>query len=471
MTPRSILLALERALPKGFKEIGLQLYGSFPATLRYGRPYKEASKFLQASQFWDDDQLKHFQLERLQQLLHHAYNNVPFYRRHYDSHGVHPTDIRTLDDLPILPCVSKDDLRNHQEAFKALNYPSTKFQYHTTGGSTGKPVGLYWEADRTVPLERAFLERQFHWVGFEIDMDKAVVLRGIPIRGRKLYEKLNFKTIRLSSYDLTEDNLELYLNIIVDFQPTAIMAYPSAAYIFARYVLQHGGHVFPDLKVILCGSENLYSWQRLTLEEAFKCRIYSWYGQSEYVALGGECEFSAEYHFYSEYGITEILREDGKHAGHGETGEIIATGFNNNAFPLIRYRTEDIATVSDRATCPCKRHYLRVKSIEGRRQEMIVGKGGNLISMTAINMHSNVFDNVHQFQFYQDLPGEITLRIVRKGSYSDVDEKNILQALREKLKDHFKIQLRYVDQITLSARGKVGFLDQRIPLQSFKSNS
>jgi phenylacetate-CoA ligase len=461
---RLLLGKIESLVPQPLRRVGNILYGMIPLAVRYGSTFREASRFLAASQHWTAEQHQEYQIRMLKKLLSHAYENVPFYGQLYKSAGIHPDDIASLTDISILPTISKEDLRSHRDEFKASNYPASKFQYHTTGGSTGKPVGLYWEADRTVPLERAFMQRQWRWATFEMEKERSVILRGIPLRDGKLYEHLPGKQLRLSTYTLTENNIQSYLDIIADYAPAAIQAYPSSAYIVAKYILEQGGVNYPSLKVVLCGSENLYPWQREIISEAFNCRVYSWYGQSEYIALGGECEQSTDYHFYSEYGITEFIKPSGEPAQTGETGEIVATGFNNFAFPLIRFRTEDLARVSDRTTCTCGRHYPLIAQVEGRLQEMIVSRHGNLVSMTAINMHSDVFDNVHQFQFYQDTPGVIVLNLVKKETYTSRDEAAIQRAMGEKLTDQFDLRLQYVDAIELTARGKASFLVQRLPI-------
>jgi phenylacetate-CoA ligase len=461
---RQLLLSMERLLPGGVRRIGERLYRSLPPSIRYGRAYVDAVGFLEQSQWWPREKLDAWQLAELRKLVRHAYDHSPFYRRLYDSHGVGPDDLQELDDLRRFPTVCKDDLRAAAEEIRVTDFARSKFQYHTTGGSTGKPVGLYWEADRTVPLERAFMHRQFGWVGFRLDVDRSVALRGIPVRGGESYEELPGRQIRFSSYDMTPENLDQYVEIIDRYRPVAIMAYPSSAHILAQHLFARGGHRFEGLKVVLCGSENIYPWQRELIASAFGCRAYSWYGQSEYVALGGECEHSTDYHFYSEYGVTEIIREDGGVAAPGDSGEIVATGFNNRAFPLIRYRTEDIARRSTRTTCECGRSYLLVETVEGRLQEMIVAKGGNLISMTAINMHSDVFDNVRQFQFYQDAPGRLTFRVVRRSTYTPDDERRIRAALAEKLRDQFDLEIVYVESIALTPRGKATFLEQKLPV-------
>jgi phenylacetate-CoA ligase len=461
---RRILKHIEHMIPSGLRSMGDRIYRAIPIDVRYGQVFREESRFLDRSQWWSPEEHRAYQLRELKRLIGHAYEHVPFYRDRYNAHNIGPEDLRTLEDLARFPTVTKDDLRNELERMRSTSFPKSKFQYHTTGGSTAKPVGLYWESDRTVPLERAFMRRQWRWAGFEMEKDRSIVLRGIPIPGGKLFEEAAGNQLRISTYDLTESNIDELIGVIDDFKPKAIQAYPSAAFIVAQHIARRGGHRFPYLDVILCGSENIYPWQRMAIESAFGCRAYSWYGQSEYVSLAGECEYSTEYHFYAEYGITEFIRHDGSHAEPGETGEIVATGFNNFAMPLIRYRMEDLATLSTRTTCECGRHYIRANRIEGRLQEMIVSKLGNLVSMTAINMHNDVFDNVYQFQFQQDSPGVLRMVIARKPTYQPQDEARIRKELGAKLRDQFELIIDYVDQIPVTARGKVSFLVQKLPL-------
>lgn len=465
---RGLLNLFRSILPEPIERYSQELYERLPYELRYGPIYRTTRRLLQESQYWPEEQLNQYQLEQLKNLVRHAIEHVPFYRERYKSEGIVPEEITSLDHIRLLPLVSKQDLVDSIDRIKAENFSPRQFQYHTTGGSTGRPVGLYWEANRTVPMERAFMQRQFSWIGYDPEKDRTAVLRGIPPAGGQNYEIIGKNTLRLSSYRLTPAILDEYIQLINDFQPTALQAYPSSALLLARHMIDKGIHSLSTIRIVLCGSEQLFDWQRSFLESTFNCRVYSWYGQSEYVSLAGECEYSSEYHFYSEYGVTEIIKGDLNPAERGETGEIVATGFLNFAFPLIRYKTGDLATLSIKDHCKCGRAYLRCSKIEGRVQEMILSNEGNAISMTAINMHNDIFDNVYQFQFYQDTPGKLILNIIRKAAYNIHDEQKIRKGLYEKLGDQFTLDICYVSEVQQTHRGKTGFLIQKIPAETFK---
>jgi len=97
---------------------------------------------------------------------------------------------------------------------------------------------------------------------------------------------------------------------------------------------------------------------------------------------------------------------------------------------------------------------------------MLIGKFFNRISITALNMHSAIFDNVQQFQFYQSEIGRTELRLIPKHTYTERDSEAILTAFREKMGDSMDVQLKLVEQLQLTERGKFRFIIQNLPQTS-----
>ena len=459
---------MAKNLPYPLKQGLKYVYNAIPLPLRYGKVFRETYAFLQKSQWWSRERLQEYQLEQLSKLLEHAYENVPYYRRVFDERGLKPKDIQDFKDLQQLPYLTKQIIQDNLEDMKARNYPAEKFRYVTTGGSTGIPLGFYLENGVSSAKEWAFMTTQWNRVGYKFG-DKCVVLRGTVVESAAKgkfweYDPVN-KRLVLSSYHLTDENMPKYIAKIREFEPTFIQAYPSAITILAKFMKENNILPFPTVKAILCGSENLYPSQRELLEEVFKCRVYSWYGHAEQAVLAGECEVSSYYHIFPEYGIVELIGKDGKSVTQeDELGEVVATGLNNFICPLIRYRTMDLATFSN-SRCECGRNYPLLKRVEGRLQELIITKNNRLISMTAINMHSEVFDNVKQFQFYQEKKGEVILNIVRKQTYSDRDTEYIRRELYKKLGEDVNLIIRFVDHIPRTQSGKYRFLIQKLPVE------
>ena len=342
--------------------------------------------------------------------------------------------------------------------------------YGTTGGSTAVPLGLYIEK-KTHNIRMAFEWREWNWMGYNFG-DKCVVLRGNVIsrfeNGKRAwweYDPFNNYLI-LSSYDMTEENLFKYVEKIEEFQPKVIRGYPSALDILARFIKQHDLKINKkgNIKAISTSSESLYQSQSELIENVFGCKVYDKYGNFEQVCMFGMCGKREGYHDFMEYGITEIIGKDGKTVTkEGGIGEIVGTEFTNYAFPLIRYKPEDLAVWTNKR-CSCGRELPLIKRIEGRLQELIVTKKGNLISMTAINMHSDVFNNVKQFQFVQEEKGKVVMDIIKKTSYTDKDTEYILSELYKKMGDGIDIEIVFVDEIPKTKRGKYRFLIQKLPI-------
>ncbi|MFY1645240.1 phenylacetate--CoA ligase family protein, partial [Methanoculleus bourgensis] len=240
--------------------------------------------------WWSREELLAYQAAALSRLLDHAYTNVPYYRRVFDDRGLVPGDIQTPADLRLLPFLTREDLQTHLPDLKARNYPDGAFEYVTTGGSTGIPVGFYYERGASRAREWAFMKTQWDRVGYRFG-DKCVVLRGYIVGSAQdavYWKKTLFgRWLLMSSHHMTEETLPAYISEIRRFKPRFIQSYPSTAALLARYMTGHGIDPFPTVQAVLCGSENLYPWQRSLLEEAFGCRVFSWYGNSEQTVLAG----------------------------------------------------------------------------------------------------------------------------------------------------------------------------------------
>ncbi len=432
------------------------------------RVYRETYTFLQRSCWWSRDELLAYQLQSLSRLLDHAYANVPYYREVFDDRGLVPEDIQTLDDLTLLPFLTREDLQNNLPALKARNYPDSAFEYVTTGGSTGIPVGFYYEKGVSRAREWAFMKTQWDRVGYRFG-DRCVVLRGYivgtPRTGVYWKKTLFGRWLLMSSHHMTEETLPSYIEQIRRFKPRFIQSYPSTAVMLARFMVDHGVDPFPTVKAILCGSENLYPWQRTLLTEAFGCRVFSWYGNSEQTVLAGECEESTSYHIFPEYGIVELIGRDGNPVSRsGEMGEVVATNLTNYVCPLIRYRTRDVAVATEKR-CSCGRQYPLLEKVEGRLQEFIVTRNGDLISVTPINYESEAFENIKQFQMYQEKMGELVLKVVRKPTYTEEDTQQLVKELRCQLGDGVDVHVRFVDEIPRTEGGKFRYLIQNLPIE------
>lgn len=444
------------------KDFARPFYDRLPLRLRAPRIYWETLNLLEKSQYWDQDQLTEYQINQLRRVLQHCAVNVPYYRRLFRQIGFDPNQVKQPSDISVIPTLDKEAVRSNIRDLLAENIPESGRNYFTTGGTMGKPLGLYNLRDSGW-REWAFLETLWARVGFNRTRPRAI-LKGTVVHNKSHSRYApRERAFFFSNFHMTPESVASYAAEMKRHHIPYLHTYPSAALDFAR-ILKDSGIVPPPFEAILVGSENFYPGQRESIESFYGCRVYSWYGHSENTVMAGECEVSPHYHIFAEYGFVEILKEDRTPVTEeGETGELVGTSFYNLVMPLVRYRTGDWAVLGPK-TCACNRNYRLLKQTRGRwLQEMLVGKLNNRISMTALNMHSSIFDNVSQFQFYQREKGKAELRLVRKPSYSVKDTEAILSAFQEKMGDTVDVELTFVNELPLTERGKFRFVIQDLP--------
>ena len=391
----------------------------------------------------------------LQNFLEQAIKHVPFYR------GIELSSGNAFRNLEKFPIIEKAIIQEDPVQFQNAVIPRNSTYYVTTGGSSGNPLGFYLD-NNTFAKEWAFVMTAWKRAGYTPG-DTLVSFRGVEFKhadkGVFWQDNPFYNTVEMSPYHMSEENLPGYIKKITECKPRFLHGYPSAISILARY-LEGKQMSFPPIKAVFAVSENIYSWQRELIERVFHTRLFSFYGMSEKVIMAPECEVSCRYHAFPEYGITEIIREDGSSAGEGETGELVGTGFLNQYMPFIRYRTGDFARCCEQ-TCECGRNHILFDNLKGRwLQEMIIGKNSSQISVTALNLHSDVLAHVQQFQFYQRKPGELIIRIIPKQNYGMADEKLIVDAIQNKVGHELDVNIEIIDRIQLTERGKHRMLVQ-----------
>jgi phenylacetate-CoA ligase len=446
------------------KDLLLPLYHQLPPSFRQRRGYRRMHDFYQTAQWWPKKEIEQWQLKRLQMLVQYAYQNVPGYRQLYSEAGIVPEDIRCLADIKKLPYTDKALINNNRNEFASRAMLKYVKHYVTTSGSSGIPFGFYVTKINGA-IENAFMNNAWEQTGWRIN-DRGVVLRGGYIGSEKQLFSTTVKyRTDMSLYYLTAETYPAYRKLIQKTRPSFLHAYPSSAADLAGLVISAGDQGSVHFNSIFIGSENLYKWQIAKIKKAFPAaKLMAWYGHSEQAIWAPWCEKSEIYHVCPFYGFLEVIGEGDKEVSEGETGEIVGTSMWMQATPFIRYRTMDYASKGP-AFCPhCGRNYNLLNSIEGRLQEMIISRLGRRISMTAINMHDRTFDNVAQFRFVQRTQGDLVFKFAPRVAFSDINEQNIVRAIREKLGKDFTLRVEKVGHIPRNGRGKSSFLEQHLKI-------
>ena len=431
-----------------------------------GAVYRRTLRGLRESERWPRAALLELQCRELQRLVRHAAEHVPYYRAQFAALGLDPADVRAPDDLARLPFLDRATTAANLERLLADNIPRRRRLYQTTGGTSGRPMPLY--ADRRVSLQRdrAFWDLCLERAGCRVGA-RLVVLRNDVLPGGRLWDyNPRTRLLSLDPFKLTPATVRQYADAVIRAGIPFLHTYPSSACMFLTLLRDAGETRRLPFRAILASSENIYPGQRAFLEEGFGARLFSWYGHSERLVLACECERSPDYHVFPEYGVLELVDAQGLTIREpGVRGELVGTGFNNDVMPLLRYRTGDYAEYAREQACPCGREHPLITAVAGRwLQEMIVRPDGGLVSMTALNLHSDAFDNVWQFQFRQAERGQLDLRVVAKPEYTEADAARIESELRPKLGPDLALHIERVSEIARTPAGKHRFLIQELAI-------
>nr|WP_315073284.1 phenylacetate--CoA ligase PaaK [uncultured Microbacterium sp.] len=324
------------------------------------------------------EEIAALQLERLQQTVRHAYANVPLYTRKFDDAGVHPDDIRTLDDVQRLPFTTKADLRETYP-FGMFAVPmSDVARIHASSGTTGRPTVVGYtrgDLDRWASLVARSLRASGIRAGMKVHNAYGYGLFTGGLGAHAGIEALGATVIPMSGGQTARQ-----VQLILDFEPDAILCTPSYLLTIADAMAAQG--VDPrstSLKVAVLGAEPWSNEMRHELEQRLGIDALDIYGLSEVMGpgVGNEClETKDGPHLWEDHFLPEIIDgESGAVLPDGELGELVFTSLTKEAFPVIRYRTRDLTRLLPGTARPGMR---RMEKITGRNDDMIILRGVNL---------------------------------------------------------------------------------------------
>lgn len=363
----------------------LNLYALQLHQQRFGKKLENLLRWLEQTQYWSQNDLRSYQEGRLRVVVQHAFDSVPFYRERMDSRKLRPADIRTLDDLPKIPLISKEDLKKDIQRFLSSKFRKSQLVHGHTSGTTGSPLDVRWDKGMVL-MNNAFDWRQKAWAGLEPGDPHALILGRVtvPIKQRHPpFWRMNYihNQLWLSAFHMSDQNLVYYVDRLQSFRPKAIEGYPSTLYILARYL--NSRDICIPLNAALTSSETLFPYQREAIEKAFKCKVYDFYGLAERVIFSTECSHHNGKHLNSEYGITEFVDEKGFPVPIGTTGRMVGTSLHNLGMPMIRYMTDDLSSLKGHQ-CECGRSLPLMDAVTTKNEDIILTPDGRWISPSVL---------------------------------------------------------------------------------------
>lgn len=435
----------------------------------YGSNVSKALKELKCHDDYSLEEVRRLQNAKLQKLVKHCYETVPYYTKLFDCLGITPDDIRCREDLQLLPVLTKQIIRDNYDDMFSTSIAVERRRKSSTGGSTGVP--LHFCTDREEwSIWKASTLRAWEWYGLQLG-DKIFSLGGNSIVKKKkrysyknIYDTVIMRNYKYSSADVSDECMQRHYETFMHLKPKAMRGYGSSLYIFAKYIEKKRLPIH-SLKVILTTGEVLMDEYRRKLEEVFQAPVYDAYGAGDGGILSHECPRREGFHITEEACVIEITDKHGNVLPDGQTGYVTTTDLENYVFPFLRYHVGDMAYIKSEP-CSCGRNTRLIGEVMGRAGKLMYNKQGVPISPTMLpimlypelNYHNieyqKLYNKIDRFQIRQDKNGDIEILLKMKDK---ADETSQFDYVVENYRNHFvgsEVTLKFVDEIPCLPSGK-----------------
>jgi len=421
-------------------------------------------KAMEDSQWWSQEKLEQYRLERLRNLLVKVRNHVPYYRDCFASLDFKPQSISSLADLNQLPLLTKTIIRAEGDRMKSE--VAKGLARFNTGGSSGEPLIFFIGTER-VSHDVAAKWRATRWWDVDIG-DREIVVWGSPIelsaqdRLRHWRDRL-MRTQLLPAFQMSEAKLDEFILTITRTRPRMLFGYPSSISLLARHAEKRGQSMSRlGIKVAFVTSERLYEEQRNVISRIFGCPVANGYGGRDAGFIAHECP-AGGMHLTAEDIIVEIVDRDGHVLAPGQVGEIVITHLATSDFPFIRYRTGDMGALST-TLCACGRGLPILEEIQGRTTDFVVAADGTVMHGLALIYPIRDLPGVAAFKVIQHSLNHTEVQIVANGDYSPAVANSIQSGIQARLGKNVTVDVEKVEAIQPERSGKFRYIVSHVPL-------
>lgn len=425
--------------------------------LALGRPSFRILSELLESERWPMERLQRLRLERLQQLVQQAYTHTGFWKELMDGQGLRPQDVQSLNDLQRFPLLEKNTLRQRRETM-VWRDEGKRVNLVRTSGSTNEALEFYTSSTREAHINAARM-RGHEWVGVRRG-EKELYYWGSPV---ELSKQDRIKRIRdwfindglTNGFEVTPERLKGYYAQWLAWRPKCLFGYPSTFVLTVTMAASLGLDLKElrqrGLSVIITTSEMLSDVDRQLIVEGFGVPVCDSYGLREAGLIGHECA-QGTMHCMDEQLILETIDPETLRPTDGE-GELVVTNIVGPAFPIIRYRTGDIVTLS-RKPCSCGRTLSSINISGGRAVEFVVTKEGKWVVGYSFIYIARSVAGIVKFQVVQEKIGEIRIRLAVDSRFPQDGIDQVRRKAAQRLGSDDEILVEIVDDIAPARSGK-----------------
>ena len=414
-------------------------------------------KRLKKNQYLSPSALRALQEERLRAIIRNAYENVSYYRRLFDSAGLRPHDIKTLEDLSKIPITTKNDLQVLKQGeiiSKGTNIDQCIIKY--TSGSTGQPLKIFlspMERDFQILLNLRILMEN----GLQMTDKVAYIIN--PYRFPKAKYWFQYAGILRREYLSVFDDPEKHVELLKRIKPHIIYGYPSNLTLLALYIRENkieGIHP----KIIFSVAEVLEPKAKEAIDSIMHVNTCDILGTIELGDIAWQCEKRDGYHTSADAVIVEFLK-DGRPVKPGEEGKIVCTSLYSYTMPLIRYAVDDICVPSSKI-CPCGRTLPMIDSIKGRANDFIVLPDGQIVASCFLVIIMQAIHDIGQYRIIQEDKRKIIVQLTKGKGFDPCTPGRIRDEIGKVTKNRLQVEIEIIEEIPRDQSGKIRTVVSRV---------
>lgn len=394
--------------------------------------------------FESPGELKNLQLQGLQWSVNHAYGGSEFYKEKLDQAGVHPDDIKTLDDLQRLPFTTAQDLQDAYP-FPLLSVPFEKVvRIHASSGTTGKRKVLCYTR-KDIEDWTHFFARCYEMAELTAE-DRVQIAVGYGVWTAGVSFQAGCEAFGAMAIPAGPGNLDMQCQFLVDFQSTAMCCTASMGLLMAEEVNRRGLRDKINLKKMIFGSERSSDAMRKRIGDLLGLEhMFDIPGMTELYGPGTglDCVYHTGIHYWADYYILEILDpETLEPVPEGETGEMVVTTLKKEAAPLIRYRTRDLTRLIP-GECPCGSKLPRHDRLLGRSDDMIIFRAVNIYPGQIDHVLSGIEGIGSEYQVILNRGADgkdyMILKVERDQGVKEAQDQSLANTIGEEIKKQIMV--------------------------------
>jgi phenylacetate-CoA ligase len=234
------------------------------------------------------------------------------------------------------------------------------------------------------------------------------------------------------------------VQLIRDFRPDIITCTPTYLLtIIDEFVRQGVDPQDSSLRTAICGAEPWTDGMRQELESRLDLDAVDIYGLSEVMGPGVACECVETKdgpHIWEDHFYPEILNPiSGQPLPDGEEGELVLTSLTNEAMPMIRYRTHDLARLLPGTARP---QFRRMSRVTGRSDDMVIIRGVNVFPTQVEEVLFTLGELSPHFQLVLTRPermDELAVRVEARPEVSPESWEALAAAARAAVKERIGV--------------------------------